>query len=186
MSISDKPLTINFLSSTSFENSKLGRTVHWVLTVGKALIFITFAVVMGCFIYRFTLDRKIRDLQDDIEANISALSENNLMEYKIRKTQDKLEAISKIINTSKDFNFLLRKLENCIPSNTEVSSISIQNNLISFSGKTQNEIVFSAFLSALKKQEEFSSIIVDEISSGGIANPQVGFTIRIILSEKKN
>lgn len=179
------PLTINFLSGQSLEGTKLGKIISWVLSIGKIVVFITFAIVIGSFIYRLTLDQKIENLQEEIEENIEGINKNSVIENKIKITQTKLSGIKDIMNSSNDFNFALGQLEKSIPITVFLDKLSLGTSGIILSGISDNELSFSTFLSSLREKEEFSEIIVDEIVSGGVDNPEVTFSINLKLKKKE-
>jgi len=178
-------LTINFLSETSFESSKAGKVITWVLTIGKVIVFITFLVVMGGFIYRFTLDKRIESLNEEIETNVEAIQEYSDIEFRIRKVQSKLDKIETLTTTgSQDMVPVFRKIENNLPLGTQLESIDLRSNTVTFKGTTLNEKLFAALLAALKKQPEFGEITIDELQSGGVANPEITFSVKIVLNEE--
>ncbi|MGI5827848.1 MAG: PilN domain-containing protein [Patescibacteria group bacterium] len=176
-----KTLTVNFLTSTNFENSKLGKAINWALTIGKTLVFITFTVVVGALLYRFSLDRKVSALNEQIDEDVAAIQEYSEIEFKIRRLQDKLDTIDTILTSdnSQDMVLVLRKIENSLPLGTQLELISFSGNRLTFKGKTLNEKLFAAMLAALKKVPEFEEISVDELQSKGVINPEITFSIQI-------
>ncbi|PIW06761.1 hypothetical protein COW38_04310, partial [Candidatus Collierbacteria bacterium CG17_big_fil_post_rev_8_21_14_2_50_45_7] len=53
--------SINLLPHDKFESSTLGIILSWSLRFGKWSVILTQLIVMGAFIYRFTLDRGLTD-----------------------------------------------------------------------------------------------------------------------------
>lgn len=181
----ESALTINFLSGQNLESTKLGKIISWVLSIVKVVVFITFTIVISSFIYRITLDQKVENLQDEIEKNIEGINSNNLIENKIRITQDKLSGIKNIVNNSSDFNLALGQLEKSIPITVYLNKLSLGTSGIILSGISDNELSFSTFLSSLREKEEFKEITVNEITSGGVDNPEVTFSINLKLMKKE-
>ncbi len=172
-------LSINFLSHTNIEATKLGKTIAWALTAGKAIVFLVFLMVMAAFLYRFYLDKKIETLQEVMDENVSRIQEYSDSEPKMRALQAKLDTIDTLTETQQNTSIVLKKVETSLPVGTVLDNIEIaQNGTVTFKGTTPNEVIFAGLLEALKSQPEFNGIIVDELRSGGVQNPQITFSLR--------
>ncbi|HCS79450.1 TPA: hypothetical protein DIV55_06990, partial [Patescibacteria group bacterium] len=58
---------INLLTRKDFDASLVGRILRWSLIYGRYIIVSTEIIVLLAFIYRFSLDRQITDLNEEIE-----------------------------------------------------------------------------------------------------------------------
>ena len=65
--------SINLLPRDAFESSTLGVILAWALVFGKWAVILTQLVVMGAFLYRFSLDRNLTDLRKSIASNASVI-----------------------------------------------------------------------------------------------------------------
>mgnify|MGYP001577796589 FL=1 len=65
--------SINLLPRDAFESSTLGVILSWALVFGKWAVILTQLVVMGAFLYRFSLDRNLTDLRKSIASNASVI-----------------------------------------------------------------------------------------------------------------
>lgn len=180
-----KTIAINLLSNARFEVSEIGKIINWVLTIGKSIVLLAFLIVLSCFLYRFSLDRKIEALNDNIEINVNAINEFSDSEPQIIKLQNKLQTLTTLTETKPSFVSLLQKIENSLPVGTQLDLLNIGTKQLDFKGTAQNEIMFSSMLAALKKQPEFSGIAVDELHSGGVQNPEIKFSLKITLLDDK-
>lgn len=182
------PITINVLQRLRFDASPAGKTAHWVLTVGKAGVLFTFSIITLTLMYRFTLDRKVETVRDLIKQNIATIQNYNDLENKIRQAQKKIDFIANLSPISQNGITYFQKIESSLPKNVflETLGIDYQNQSIQIRGKAADEIVFSQMINALRKQEDFGEISIDQIQSGGAVNPEITFTINIVLTKVMN
>jgi Tfp pilus assembly protein PilN len=172
-------LTVNFLKSTSFETSKAGKVIDWLLTIGKSIVFLTFAVVVFSFAYRFYLDKQIDTLNDKISANINQIKTFSQDENNIRIFQKQLKITNNVTASQQNINKILTALENALPAASQIDKLQFSGNSMTFEGTTKNEIVFAGFLNNLQQNKIFSEITIDNLKSGGVDNPTIIFSIRL-------
>ncbi|PIP53077.1 hypothetical protein COX08_02955 [Candidatus Beckwithbacteria bacterium CG23_combo_of_CG06-09_8_20_14_all_34_8] len=185
------PITINILQQLRFDASPAGKTAHWILTIGKAGVLFTFSIIALTLMYRFTLDRKVEIIHDLIKQNITTIqnyNESNDLENKIRGAQNKINFINNLSGLSQNGVLYFQKIESSLPNNVflETLNIDYQNQSIQLRGKTADETIFSQMINALRKQEDFGEISIDQIQSGGAVNPEITFTMNIVLTKATN
>ena len=61
-----KTVDVNLLEKDDFSESPIGRIVTWAITYGRYIMILTEIVVLLAFISRFSLDRKLTDLNEAI------------------------------------------------------------------------------------------------------------------------
>ncbi len=181
------PITINILQQLRFDASPAGKTARWILTVGKAGVLFTFSIITLILLYRFSLDRRVETIRESINENISTIQSYSESEAKIRSFQKKLQFIDDLSPDSQNSVLFFQKIESNLPKEVFLDTLSIDylNGSIQLRGKTANEVIFSQMLNAMRKQEEFSEITIDQIQSGGAQNPEITFTMNILLSLKE-
>ena len=64
---------INLLPRDSFESSQIGIVLAWLLSFGKWAVIVTQLIVMGAFLWRFSLDRELTDLKKSIAKNVAII-----------------------------------------------------------------------------------------------------------------
>ena len=72
--------SVNLLPKDAFESSTFGVVLEWALAFGKWVVILTQLVVMGAFLWRFGLDRKLTDLRKEIAQHF--LNKVDLLKYK--------------------------------------------------------------------------------------------------------
>jgi Tfp pilus assembly protein PilO len=178
------PIKINLLASKNFNKSTLGKIINWSLTIGKLIVFITFAMVIFALFYRFSLDKKTEILSDKINKNLSVIQTYSEVEPKIRQAQEKIAYIKELTQDDTSLLTVFQQVEANLSPTCQIEAFSINLDLktVTLRGSTPNEVIFSQMLNSFKKEEEFSEISIDELISGGAADPQILFVINIKLS----
>ena len=57
---------INLLGDSEMDHTPVGRIVNWAVTYGRYIMIGTEIVVLLAFISRFSLDRKLTDLKEEV------------------------------------------------------------------------------------------------------------------------
>lgn len=90
------PSAINLFGNDELSGSPYGRIVSWALTYGRYIMIGTEIVVLLAFLSRFSLDRKLTDLREEIEQKQAIISANQVLESDIRQLQERLIKIKSI------------------------------------------------------------------------------------------
>src|SRR5690349_13458879 len=86
-------VSINLLGDSDTEHTPLGRIVNWAVTYGRYIMIGTEIVVLLAFISRFSLDRKLTDLKEEVAQKQEIIEANLPFEQDVRDLQDKLSKI---------------------------------------------------------------------------------------------
>ena len=179
----NKPIAINLLKASHFDATQLGETFIWLLTIGKTIVFLSFAIVIFFFLYRFSLDKKIESLNDEINNNIEVIKQYSQYEPAIRNLQTKLETIDQLTSQNPKFKMIFATWESCLPAEIQVDSLNLNNEQLYFTGTVPNEIIFTYLIAALNQQDLFTKVIVGDLISKGALDPTVSFTISLYLNK---
>ena len=182
----DNSISINLFTGNRFANVQIHTAINWALTGGKFILFLTFLIVIISLLYRFSLDRKIEVLTESITSTTSSIQDMDVQEAKIRRLQKQLQIIDEIITTYPAINQYFPKLEANLPKTVTLESLTLNGLELKFQGKAPNEIVFANLLTALRNQSDFSEIVIDELQSGGLENPEIIFNIKLMLDKNNN
>lgn len=174
-------ININLLPRENLEETSLGKSISWMLTIGKSIVFMTFSIIVFSFLYRFNLDKKVEILQEEVQNNINEINSLKDEEQEIRNIQAKLDFSDELLGERPNIAEVLRRIENSLPIQSSLSELTLNNNKLTFEGVTDNEVTFSNFLTALKKQEPFREIVIDNLKSGGVKDPTINFKITLVI-----
>src|SRR3989338_1867578 len=101
-------VSINLLGKEDFTSTPSGRIISWAVTYGRYIMIGTEIVVLLAFASRFSLDRKLTDLKEQITQKQAILEANKDLEQTIKNTQ---EHIAKTNTLFKDQDKLVKLVE---------------------------------------------------------------------------
>lgn len=158
-----KPLSINLLKKD--QQSFVDKFIHWALSVGRMVVILTEAIALCAFIYRFTLDRQLIDIHDEIkkkQAYINLLADN---EKTYRSLQDRILLTTQY---SKNANTTTQSLTDIIalaPSDMFLTNISASTDRIRIEGTIQSIKSLSRFIEKLKNYTTVASVSLDKVEN---------------------
>lgn len=153
----------------------------WATQAGKAIIIGIELIALGALGYRFVIDRQIVDLHDEIRAQEVFVERQQAAEGEYRNIQDRLTNIKLVTEESRSKVEIMNNISKLIQNGTFNSTTLVINlNTITLSGKTFSILVLDNFIQFVKKNEAVKSISVDEIST---INEEIRFKIRIDLED---
>src|SRR3989344_3425468 len=69
-------IDINLIGEGDFSRTPIGRIVTWATTYGRYIMILTEIIVLLAFISRFSLDRKLTDLKEEITQKQAIIETN--------------------------------------------------------------------------------------------------------------
>lgn len=156
--------SINLLGSQAPDTSVFGRIMGWISTFGRYIMVLTEVVVLGAFVSRFTLDRKLTDLNEEIAQKQEILEVNKDLEDRIRTIQQQLLETKTIIQSQSAPIVSLGILQRTIPLGTYIQASSLQNSRISLDLTSLSIESFNQFLVNLSATKELTSVQISDIS----------------------
>lgn len=152
----------------------------WALNVGRFLIILVEILAFGTFVWRFTIDRQLVDLHDEIEQKqnlIGSLEEN---ENRFRNLQDRL-LIAKTAtqNGSNNVNTLSEIVE-LTPPGITFNSIELTNKVIVINSNVSSVGALSNFIKNLRDNPKVNTVNIDRIDNKeGSVSIGVSLTIQL-------
>lgn len=168
---------INLLPRDSFESSQVGIVLSWLLSFGKWAVIITQLIVMGAFLWRFSLDRELTDLKKSIAKNVAVIKSYEQIERDFVLTQKRLATAKTVIAQQKAITEELSKLALATPLDVWYEKLTITPTSTTLSAYSRSLPGFSQFLSAIQRDARYSSVSVARIQDGGVQNAQMQFEI---------
>ncbi len=164
-------ISINLLGSTKQELSPIGRMITWITTYGRYIMITTEMIVLIAFISRFSLDRQLTDLNDEIQQKQDIITYNQDLEQSFKKTQDSLNKLKVLLEQQMKPTNAVLTLHTLLPSGTYFQNLSIANGRITSQVTSLTVQSFSQFLlnlSATKALQNVEIGTVDKATSLGI------------------
>ncbi|HVZ58575.1 MAG TPA: hypothetical protein VG935_02380, partial [Patescibacteria group bacterium] len=81
-------LNVNLLKKKGTPN--LDIFIHWAITGGRFIVILTETIALAAFLYRFSLDRQIVDLHDQINAKETIVAALKDQEVSYRELQQRI------------------------------------------------------------------------------------------------
>lgn len=167
-----KPISINLLGSQDLEHTPWGRLVSWATTFGRYIMITTEIIVLLAFISRFSLDRKLTDLTEEVSQKQTIIQANSDFEKEIKSIQANLTSIKKITSTQSIPIDIITALETRIPPDVYFTSLEMSQTKFSLSAMAGTAVGFSQFLANLESTKLLKNVLLGDISrspSSGIA-----------------
>lgn len=174
-------ININLLDRPSFEKTPLGMTLSWALSYGRYIIVCTEIVVLLAFIFRFSLDRKITDLNEEINQKTAIIKANATFENQYRILQKRIVEIGTVF-TNQDISFgTLKYLESITPIGIRFSTLGLSGKNLSISAVADNNNSLATFTNNLKSSGKLSQVNLTGLSKNLAQSGQIIFQISCII-----
>lgn len=170
-------IKINLLPRDPFYDSVIGKGTTWALSVGRYIVIFTELVVIISFASRFTLDRRVTDLNQEILEKQSIIESYGDLEQNVRDVQKRLEVYNQM-KMKNDFSEIFDILTSLTPSDVTFKELTITNQSVAFSGRTQSTDSLTQFLNRVKTSPYFREVDVENISNKDPRNPGLEFRVK--------
>jgi Tfp pilus assembly protein PilN len=169
---------INLMDQPEFESSSVGRLLTWAITYGRYIMIGTEIIVLLAFISRFSLDRRLTDLREEISQKQLILQANLPFEHDFIQLQQSLDKIQKLLNGQDKQVSILYFISSLLPSDVIITDYSqnAKNDLqLSLTAGTTNG--FSLFLQRMQSSNLFSNIDIVSIQKDAING--IDFSVKV-------
>lgn len=158
--------------------------LKWALSVGRLLIILTELVAFTTFIYRFSLDRKLIDLQDQIDEKQAVVASLKDTEASYRNLHERLFVISDVNKNGNKNVKILNDIIERTPEDISFTSFTIDKNQIDIDLNVLSVSSLSNFAALLRAYPETSSVSIDRIDNSSLSNAiNVFLTVKLKSSD---
>lgn len=157
-------VSVNLFGGELSANSPWNRIVTWISTYGRYILITTELIVLLAFLSRFSLDRKLTDLKEEITQKQQILEVNAPLENKVRSTQTQLAAVKTLLSAQDIPVKSLRALHILLPTGVYLNTLSIDKTKVSAEITAATTQGLSQFLSNLHATKKFSGIEIGNIN----------------------
>ncbi len=171
-----KPIAINLLGQEDLKHTPQGRLIGWALTYGRYIMIGTEIVVLLAFISRFSLDRKLTDLKEEIAQKQVILEANSDLERDIRSIQDETNKLKQTMAKQLVPLETLTLLQSLLPSDVYAETLDFTTDRLSVSAVAGTTRGFSQFLTNLQAAKQFSRIDIGDIKKSALTGIEFKFT----------
>lgn len=177
-----KPIEINLLGQEDLKHTPQGRILNWALTYGRYIMIGTEIVVLLAFISRFSLDRKLTDLKEEISQKQAILEANAPLEHEIRLLQDHLAKVKQITTTQSAPINIITLLKSLLPPDVYIDTLDVTADRLVVSATAGETNGFSQFLTNLQATKQFTSVDIGDVKKNPLTGIEFKFTA--MLSKK--
>jgi len=177
--------SINLLPRDSFEDSALGIVLEWALVFGKWAVILTQLIVMGAFLYRFTLDRQLTDLRKNIAKDSAVIKSYEQIERDYILAQKQLEKIKEAIKTQNTVLTTIDQISQITPPDVWFDKIAISEESLSMSAYGGSLTGFGEFLTGFQQNKNFKNINLSKLETSSTKGAQIQFEITAKIGSAK-
>lgn len=155
--------------------------ISWSLTVGRALVIITETIALSAFLYRFDLDARISDLNDDVKSRQNIIRYYKPTEDNFRNIQNRLLLANAVIKTQNQTLLLYRDITGLIPSGVKIKTFIFSPDTIKIEASVSSINVLSQLTKNLQEYSRTTKVSVDTIEN----KPELGVILANITANFK-
>lgn len=166
-----KPHSINLLKNKDADF--FGKFIKWTLTIGRLVVIITEVIALSAFVYRFSLDKRLIDLHNEIKQKQTIIVAQKTNEEKYRDLHDRIFLAANFSNLSQERNKILKDVLNLTPQGITLNNLALDKNSININASVQILSSLSLFVNSLKNYPSIDAINIYNIEN----KPQTNFII---------
>lgn len=177
-------IEINLVPKDPFFQTPLGRFMQWALSAGRYIVIFTELVVIGSFLTRFTLDRQITDLNNEILQKEEQIKGYGTLEADFRSAQSRVEQYKQVVQE--------RNIAEVFPQLTAITPIEVTYDLVSISpvrvvmsGSALSRDSFNTLINNLQLSNIFKNVTINKIESPEDDLPGFSFDISATTGEER-
>lgn len=157
-------ISINLLPEDDFLLGSFGKVIRWAVSVGRYLVIFTEVIVIISFATRFSLDRKVTDLNQEINKKVAIIESYAGLESEFRSAQEKLNQYSEL-EKQRNLTDVFEQISNVTPPDVIVTQLNVKKDGISITGSTLSQTAFNHLINNLQLSPFFSDIRIDSVEN---------------------
>lgn len=171
--------TLNLLNDSKGGSSAVSRIVNWAVSYGRYIMIGTEILVLLAFISRFSLDRQLTDLKEEVSQKQDIIQANASFERDVRNLQDKLAKIKVLTNQSNSLFEIFPVFQTLIPQGTYLTSFTVIKNKLAAQAVSGSTGSFAQFITNLQHAPTLTSIEINDISRDPLLGIRYSFTTMV-------
>lgn len=163
ISMAKEAYSINLLPNKG--DNLLTQFFNWALTIGRLLVILTETLALSVFVYRFSLDMQIVDLNDQIKAETAIVSNFQSAETNFRNLQARLAFAKKYDATDDKALTITQDLIKMGKNKITFKQLIVTNKAIDLEIQAPSPGNLSLFITALKDYPGLSALSIDQVEN---------------------
>lgn len=177
---------VNLIGEEKMEHTPTGRIVTWAVTYGRYIMIGTEIVVLLAFISRFSLDRKLTDLNEEVSQKQAIIDANHDFETEFRTLQDKLARTQTLLTAPPVANNMLAAIETMLPADTRLGSLTVTQENVVGNVVANTTSGFAQLVANLQASNIFSKVEIGDVNRSPTTGIQFTFTGTVAGAKKGN
>jgi Tfp pilus assembly protein PilN len=174
--MASREVAINLIGEEEMEHTPVGRIVSWAVTYGRYIMIGTEVIVLLAFISRFSLDRKLTDLNDEISQKQDIIEANVDFEQEFRNVQNRLAKVKDLTSAPSPMLTALGEIQSLLPADVHLDSLDIAPDKLTANAVAGTAAAFSALITNLQSATQFKNIDIGDIRRSALTGIQFQFT----------
>lgn len=161
-------MAINAPSINLLEDKNKGfldKAINWSLTVGRIVVILTELIALSAFLYRFSLDRQLIDLHDEIARKQAIIKFYKINEEKYRNFQQRLALASKLTTAQNQMTKVFVDITSLSPNGISVDNLIVTKDAIKIDARASSVQALSTFITSLKRYPNITSVSLDKLEN---------------------
>lgn len=172
-------VSINLLGDSEMEHTPVGRIVNWAVTYGRYIMIGTEIVVLLAFISRFSLDRKLTDLKEEVTQKQDIIEANIPFEGDVKKLQNTLAKIKTLKGQPVDPSALLASFQTILPPGTYLKTLNLNRDKLTATAVSGTTGSFAQFITNIQNARILTNIEISSITRDPLVGIQFGFIAQV-------
>jgi Tfp pilus assembly protein PilN len=143
----------------------LSQFLSWALNIGRLLVIITETLALSVFIYRFSIDMRLVDLHDKIEAASAIISSFKSGEDTFRDLHVRLTAVRDYDSQSSKTLSILKDVVDMGRGKITFKSLTVNKDSLELEVQASSVGILSSFTTELKNYPEVTSLSVNRVEN---------------------
>ncbi len=154
--------SINLLKK---KESFFEKFIAWALSYGRFIIILTEGIALIAFLYRFSLDRQLIDLHDQIEKKQAVLRLLKKNEDTYRNLQDRLTLAEQLETTGIKTTQAFIDVLNFAPIDFTIKTLTFSTDSLRIDADSRSLLSVSTFIKNLQSYPEIKSVSLNNIEN---------------------
>lgn len=161
--------------------------INWALTVGRLVVILTQLVALSAFLYRFSLDRRLIDLHDQISQKQAVVKLLKQKEDTYRNIQGRLALAATFIKTGQETTQIFSDILRLAPPDFIFNNIVVSQDIVRIDASVNSVSSLANFIRDIKSYKETSSVSLDRIENKTVGTAiVVSIAVRLKKTSKQN
>lgn len=176
-----KSIKLNLVPKDPFFSTPLGKILKWSLSIGRYIVIFTELIVIGSFLTRFSLDRQVTDLNEQILQNKVVIESYGDLENNVRILQKKIDQY-KQVEQKENLSSVFPTLQALTPPGIVYDELSISDRKITMKGSALSQNAFSIFATNLELSPQLGVVNLNNISGENEDNSNGKFEFDAVIT----